>query len=58
MDDDLSVYVLNLQTTSEKLKLLDHVIKWLYDFMEGSFSIYATNLAGLVAIGIVVAGLK
>ena len=33
--------------------LQDHVIKSLYEFMEGSFSLYISTLPNLVAAGIV-----
>ena len=56
--DDLGVCVLNLQIVWEKSKSLDSLIKGSYDFIEGSSSLYVTNLPGLVGIGIVVVEIK
>ena len=61
--DNLGICVLNLQIVQEKsrpldLELLNHLIKKSCDFMEGSSSLCITTLPGLVAIGIVVVGIK
>ena len=53
VSDDLGICVLNLKIIWEKSKLLDHMIKRSFDFVERRSSLDVTTLPDLVAIGIV-----
>ena len=57
MGDDLGVCVLNLKVVQEKKKIKTLLIKESCDFVRGRTLRYVITLAGLVTIGIVIAGI-